>query len=948
MLAWDLPAPAQDSKSDAYSAAKSTYEEKVQPIVFKNCSGCHTSGGHAGGLKLDSFETMLLGGGRGRLVVPGKPESSVLSQALHYAGEDLKMPPRGKIADAEITAIDAWIAEHPVIGQPGVSMSKSPLNEEKRSPEKSEAAPSATREVLTQAAGAASAQITPEKEAFFESKVRPFFAKNCYTCHTSPPSGGLRVDSREAILKSGKDGVVIVPGHPDQSLMVTALKYTGKLQMPPSGPVSNEDLATIEKWIRDGAVWPKTTPLSVTSRVTPQQREFWSFQLAGKPAIPAVPQEWASGEGAAKNWITNDIDRFILAKLSEKHLTPVQDAGKRTLIRRATYDVTGLPPTPAEITVFLNDNSPNAYEKLVDRLLASPAYGERWGRKWLDVVRYADTDGGSGDFPVPQAHKYRDYVIRSFNQDKPYDRFIREQLAGDLLPAKDQTKDGTFDDQHWQNIVATGYIAGAVRFEGRYSYMADSVDNLGSAFLGLTVGCARCDDHKFDPIPTADYYSLYGFFASTSYPDSGTDSARYQRGFTHRDPNVINREDYKTFQAQLKPIQDATEAVMRLPGTYDDLVPQLQARRMHLFEHVPDFGETAYAVREGTPQEARVQHYGDPKDLGDESPRGFLQVLGGQSLPSGTAGSGRLQLADWIASADNPLTARVIVNRIWQGYMGAGIVATPNDFGRRGMPPSNQALLDYLAHSFVENGWSIKTLAKQILLSHAYRLASSDQASSDQASSSSLANEEVDPDNTLIWRHSRVRMDAEEIRDSLLADSQLLDRTPGAAHPFPAQATWNYEQQNMFTPNPADYQTDKRTVYSMVQRTVRSQFFNLFDGPNVNVSTDHRGASLTPLQALYFMNDPFPKRCAANLAATLLASSASDTANVRAAFETLYGRLPTPEETDRASSFLHTAAEAYAAHGTAVHEATDAAPRQKALEDFLKAMFASNEFMFID
>jgi len=754
------------------------------------------------------------------------------------------------------------------------------------------------------------------KEQFFEAKIRPFFAKNCYSCHTSPPSAALRVDSREAIMKGGKDGVVIVPGHPEQSLLMEVLKYDGKIQMPPKGPVSNEDLASVEQWIRQGATWPNRANVSPTSRVTAAQRGFWAFQAGTMPPIPETNSLWAA----------SNIDRFILKKLQEKGLKPVADASKRTLIRRMTYDLTGLPPLPSEVNAFLEDSSSASYRKMVDRLLASKSYGERWGRKWLDVVRYADTDGGSGDFPIPQASKYRDYVIQSFNEDKPFDRFVREQLAGDLLVAKSEP-------EHWQNTIATGYLANTVRLDGIPAYTSDAVDNLGSAFLGLTVGCARCHDHKFDPIPTADYYALYGFLASTSFPDSGTDGARYQRGIVYRDPNVTSREDYKTFQAQLKPIQDATTAVMGLPGTYDDLVPQLQARRMHLFEHMPDFGESAYAVREGTPREARIHRYGDPKDLGEEAPRGFLQVLGGKPPASGFRGSGRLQLAEWIASRENPLTARVIVNRVWQGLFGRGIVASANDFGLHGSGPANQALLDYLASSFVESGWSLKTLTREILLSHTYRLSSDTQA----------ANEGIDPDNQFLWRHSRTRMDAEEIHDTLLADSQLLERTPAPPHPFPPQSAWNYEQQNLFTPKLRDYLNDRRSVYTMIQRTVRSPYFNLFDGPNVNVSTDRRGASLTPLQALYFMNDPFPKRCASNLAAQLIKINGDDKKRIQNAFLTIYSRPASTGEEDRALTFLSSAAKAYAAHGV-----TATMLQQKALEDFVKAMFASNEFMFIE
>jgi hypothetical protein len=909
--------PASPQSGDSWSEIKSSWEEKVQPIIFRNCSGCHTSGGHAGELRLDSFESAVDGGERGKVIVPGQPVRSLLSKAIHYDGDDLKMPPRGKIAESDIATIDAWILDHKTIGpKPGVAppatASSAAVTQKSAAPKTSPVSEPGKPETTVPARISASGEATPEQEKYFEEKIRPFFAKNCYACHTSPPTAGLRVDSRDAILKGGKDGIVIVPGSPEKSLLVSALKYTGKIQMPPSGPVTNEEVAMIEEWIRQGAPWPKQSPVSSASVVTPKQREFWAFHTAPKPPVPAINS----------SWVVNDIDRFVLQKLDEKHLKPVADADKRTLIRRITYDLNGLPPTPAEVEAFVKDNSPTAYEKLVDRLLASNAYGERWGRKWLDIVRYADTDGGSGDFPVPQAYKYRDYVIKAFNDDKPYDEFVREQIAGDLIPAKSEP-------EHWEHIVATGYLAGTVRLDGKAAYLSDAVDNLGSAFLGLTVGCARCHNHKFDPIPTRDYYALYGFLASTDFPDSGTDNARYQRNMVFRDPETASREDYKTFQAQLKPIQDATDAVMRLPGTYDDLVPQLQARRMHLFEHMPDFGESAYAVREGTPQEARIHRYGDPKDLGDEAPRGFLQVLGGGSLSPETKGSGRLQLAEWIASKDNPLTARVMVNRIWQGHFGRGIVATSNDFGTRGVAPGNQALLDYLAATFIENGWSTRKLTREILLSHAYRL----------SSAGDRANEEVDPDNTLIWRHSRVRLDAEEIRDTLLADSGLLDRSSAPPHPFPPQSKWNYEQQNMFTPNPADYETDRRTVYMMIQRTVRLPYFNLFDGPNVNVSTDQRGASLTPLQALYFMNDPFPKRCAAAMASKLAGGEAK--VSVKEAFLTIYGRPPAPEETDRALSFLENAAGTYASHG-------DKDAERAAMTDFLKAMFASNEFMFVE
>ena len=417
--------------SSAQTPAVSSYDEGLKPILAKSCSGCHTFGGHAGGLRLDSYELALQGGGRGPGIVPGEPQSSLLVKAIHYDDPDLKMPPRGKLADSDILAIEAWIKSATAATVPSVSAK--PAVETAAKP-----APVATPPPA-EPAPVVDAQISPEQEKFFETQIRPVLTKNCYACHTNLSSGGLRLDSRDAMLKGGKDGVVVVPGHPESSLLVSAIHYDAKLQMPPAGPLKPGEIAVIETWIRDGAKWPAASPVTSLPKVTEAQRSFWSFRAPAKQAVPEVDSAW----------VHNDIDRFILAKLTEQHLQPVADADKRTLIRRVTYDLTGLPPTPAEVQSFLDDESKEAYEHLVDRLLASKAYGERWGRMWLDVVRYADTSGGGGDYPVPQAYKYRDYVIQSFIDDKPYDRFIREQIAGDLLPA-------TSEPEHWQNLVATG------------------------------------------------------------------------------------------------------------------------------------------------------------------------------------------------------------------------------------------------------------------------------------------------------------------------------------------------------------------------------------------------------------------------------------------------------------------------------------------------------------
>jgi len=912
-----LPASvAQDSTATTPSAS-TTYAAEVKPITDRKCSGCHVNGGHAGGLKLDSFESLMKGGEDGPVVALGDPAKSMLATAIHYNDSSLQMPPKEKLSDADILVIDNWIRK-----------SSAPLEASVAEPAPA-SAPSATAvkpvgaETAALVEVAADAKVTPlllaAREDFFETNVRPVLVNKCYFCHASAAKGGLRLDSRKALLQGGKDGPVVVIGHPEQSMLTSAIHYSdAKLQMPPRGALKPEQVAAIDKWIAEGLVWPKADESPATTKVTAQQKDFWSFKPAVAQAVPVIT-------GPQAKWADTDIDRFVLAKLAEKKLIVGGDADKRTLLRRVTYDLTGLPPTPDEINAFMADKSPQAYEHVVDRLLASKAYGERWGRMWLDVVRYADTTGGGGDYPVPQLYKYRNYVIDSFNEDKPYDRFIKEQIAGDLLPAANE-------EEHWKSVIATGYLAGASTNDR--AQVQDAVDNLGYAFLGTTVACARCHDHKFDPIPTSDYYAIAGILKSTHFPNAGNDGIRWQTEFYVRDPKQLDRQDIKDFQAQLKPITAAITGVLQLPGTYDDLMPQLERRRMDLYARAPQFPEDAYAVSDAPkPLEAQIQVHGDPTNLGDEVPRGTLQVLGGGPLPADAKGSGRLQLAEWIASANNPLTARVIVNRLWQGHFGRGIVPTPNNFGTRGVPPSDQALLDYLATDLVAKKWSIKAMQREMVLSHVYRLSTAKIA----------ADDEIDPDNLYQWRHNRLRLDAEEIRDSLLADSQLLDRTMPGAQPFPPMSEWNWEEQNPFVPDAAKYDNDKRTVYMMVQRSVKNRYMTLFDGPDAIASTDQRTSSLTPLQALYFMNSPFPKRCSDHLAQTLDDGKTSESVQLDRAFMDIYGRLPAKIERERSLQFIEQVKAKNIANGD-----TPEAAQRKAESHLYQAMFSSNEFMFVE
>jgi len=481
------------STASSFQKQEDTYATQIKPILAKNCYGCHIMA-MKGGLRLDSKEAILHGGGSGSVVIPGHPEKSLLFKAIQYKDENLQMPPKGPLPFNDVAAIEQWIRDG------------APIMEAVMLPTATISAPTAT---------GLSPQIASAQEQYFETKVRPLLASKCYGCHAGMQAGGLRLDSREAMLKGGKDGIVVDAAHPENSLLLKAIHYNMKaLKMPPTGQMEDSDIAIIEQWVRDGMAWPAGLPTVQTATVTEKDRSFWSYKKPVKPAVPAVKSKWAY----------NDLDRFIFAKLEEMHLAPVRDADKRTMIRRVTYDLTGLPPTPQEIIAYMADKSPDAYAKLVDRLLASKAYGERWGRVWLDVVRYSDTSGDGADYPVPDIYKYRDYVVQSFAQDKPYDRFIREQIAGDLLPAKTES-------EHWQNVIATGYLANASHTDDPIS---DAVDNIGYAYLGTTVACARCHDHKFDPVPTADYYGMYGVLASSHFAATGYEEVRYQRGLISR------------------------------------------------------------------------------------------------------------------------------------------------------------------------------------------------------------------------------------------------------------------------------------------------------------------------------------------------------------------------------------------------------------------------------
>jgi hypothetical protein len=838
---------------------------------------------------------------------------------------------------------------------------------------------------------------SPDGIEFFEKKVRPILTANCYACHSaqvSRPKGGLLLDTREGMLKGGASGSpVIVPGDVEKSLLIKAVRYSDlALQMPPVGKLPPEQIQDLETWIRMGAPDPRIAsarPANWQPYDFAAARKFWSFQPVKDAQPPAV-------RNAA--WVKSPIDSFILARLDEKGLKPAGDADRRTLIRRATFDLTGLPPTPDEIDAFVRDASPGAFERVIDRLLASPAYGERWGRHWLDIVRYADTAGDNSDFPVPAAFRYRDYVIKSFNEDKPYDQFVREQIAGDLMPAKTEFEKN-------EHIIATGYLALSRRFGSRNAEfnltIDDTIDNLGKAFLGLSVSCARCHDHKFDPIPNSDYYALYGILNSSRYSFPGAEiyphpadmvalvSGKRAESFYKQQQELSDIDDQKerlqtekgvaarnkrlkeskeskpsadapvtgentNKQAAPKPVEaknsdepklrtadydrddrnhKIAQASSRMPEEVDADVVRLMARLEELHER-PVQVEKAYAVVEGNPSNTRIHLRGDPTKLGDEVPRGFLTILGGARVPQDYKGSGRDLLAGWIVDPANPLTARVMANRIWQYHFGRGLVATPNDFGARGKEPTNLPLLDYLAARFREGDWSIKKMHRMIMLSHTYQMASV------ESNGSFAANAAVDVGNDYLWRFNRRRLEAEELRDAVLSISGLLDRSPGGEHAFPPETTWRFTQHEQFF---AVYETNRRSVYVMQQRLKKHPFFAIFDGPDQNAITGERFESTTPIQALYFMNSPLMHEAADQLAVRVGMAFETTAARLNFAYRLALGRSPTADEQREAASYLAKVRTQLVTAGVPTERLT-----RDSLASYLRVVLSSNELLYLD
>ncbi|MBV9863713.1 MAG: PSD1 domain-containing protein [Abitibacteriaceae bacterium] len=763
-----------------------------------------------------------------------------------------------------------------------------------------------------------SQKVDPQTAEFFETQIRPVLANNCYSCHgPAKQKAGLRLDSPEGLLKGSASGPVISGHDADKSTLVQVVRYNGDTQMPPAGKLPAKDIAAIEAWVKMGAPWPndKTADGATASAapasapagapageytITDQQRHFWSFVPVQKPVLPKV-----------KNtaWVTSPLDNYILSKLEAQGLTPSHKADRRTLIRRATYDLIGLPPTPSEVDNFVLDKSPDAFAKVVDRLLASPHYGEKWGRHWLDVARYADSKGYvfEEDRRYPHAYNYRDWVIRAFNQDLPYDQFITQQLAADHLPLGDDRRP----------LAALGFLTVGRRFlNNPHDIIDDRIDVTMRGFQGLTVGCARCHDHKFDPIPTKDYYSLYGVFANSVEPPPQPISPKaISEPYAAHDKKLHDTQNERDefIKAQVRSLREREQKNETLPNDVKETLAKFReetlpngeqlAKLMPAFdpatqEKIKTFDQTLDTLRKTYPPtpelamtmadttqpvKAFVFRRGNPANQGDEVPRHFLAILSKEDRPSWTNGSGRLELAQAIASKDNPLTARVMVNRIWLQHFGFGLVRTPSDFGKQGERPSHPELLDYLAWRFMEDSWSIKKLHRLIMLSSTYQ----------QSSDYNTKNFQADPENRLLWRMNRRRLELEGLRDSLLAATGHLDPKIGG----PSVELW----QAPFT--------TRRTVYGVIERQNLPGTFRTFDFATPDSSSPQRFRTTVPQQALFLMNSPFMIEQVRSLASRPeVIARPNDDSRVRYLYYLLFGRSPDADELAIAHHYLQTAA----------------------------------------
>jgi cytochrome c553 len=685
-------------------------------------------------------------------------------------------------------------------------------------------------------AAAADPALDAKGVEFFETKIRPVLVAQCYECHSEKSAkvkGGLLLDTRDGLLKGGDTGPALVPGKPAESTLVKLLKADKGL-MPPKQKLADHVVADFEKWVAMGAPDPRAGGAGYKRMSAEEAKTFWSLKPVTSPAVPAVKGTWAK----------TDIDRFVLAKMEAQGLKPVGDADRATVVRRLYFDLIGMPPSAEELAAAVADTSPDAVEKIVEKLLASPHFGERWGRYWLDLARYAESNGNADNTPFPLAWKYRDYVIRSVNADKPYDQFVREQVAGDLLPAR--------DDKHRDELlIATGFLAltSKPRAQNNPDYrmdlIADQIDVTGRAILGLSVLCARCHDHKFDPIPQKEYTALAGIFESTQMLFGGGGG----KGAKGAGPGGI---------------------------------------------HTLSDGEQAMGVKDAAkPTESQVYTRGDSTKPAGTVARGFLSIATVIEAPKVPAAkSGRLELAAWLTDAGNPLAARVAANRVWQHLFGRGLCASPDNFGFLGERPSHPELLDHLTTTLVDSGWSTKQLIRSVVLTRTYQMAATADA----------ANAKVDPDGVYLWRKAPRRLDAEAFRDAVLSAS-------GSLNPESPKGSLMPSNFNAKQPPRTTAETPHRSVYLPILRGAPlPEALAVFDVANPNIVVAQREETTVPSQALYLLNSPFVIDQSRKAARRLLADAKlTDEQRADLAYRLALSRPATTEEAARVVAYVRAA-----------------------------------------
>jgi len=821
--------------------------------------------------------------------------------------------------------------------------------------------------------------ITPDQLAFFEKRIRPVLAAKCYKCHSAEAEkvkGGLLLDTRDGIRLGGATGHAVEPGDLKGSLLIAALRGEKKdLLMPPKEKLPPEVIADFEKWILMGAPDPRDGKPKLAKKPDASEgKNFWAFQPVQPVSVPKVNDS---------KWPASDIDRFVLAKLEQNKLKPVADADAHTLIRRLYFDLLGIPPTPAEVDAFVREShgthaSTRSYEALVDRLLASPQFGERWGRHWLDVARYAESSGKERNYLYTQAWRYRDYVIDAINADKPYDQFIREQVAGDLLPAKNAAERN-------ERLIATGFLAmGPKGFNerNREQFVMDNVDEqidvTTRAVMAVTVSCARCHDHKFDPISTKDYYAVAGIFKSTDiYYGTGDGAAGKNRqpgkllplakdaSFKEVKPasavpaaSTPQAEPEAIKPSLLTPQQEAQLAKLaqgnpKLAERLRSLTPEQKALALARFQGGAGAAKAAKAGKGAKKATRAVESPGERTELGDGErvimgvldgrvadcpiyvrgelqekgpviPRGFVAVLNPsgsvQQIPASQ--SGRLELAQWLTSPQNPLTARVMANRVWLHLFGEGIVASADNFGATGDRPTHPELLDFLAGRLVANQWSVKKLVREVVLSRTYRLSAAHDTK----------NFATDPDNSLYWRANQRRLDAESIRDAVLAVSGRLDLEPPRSSPVTALGDMDIGR-NRNAVLKAD--SRKRSVYLPIVRDMVPDVLDLFDFAEPSLVVANRDVTTVPSQALFMLNSPFIHENSTALAKRVQTAASDDRARITSAYLTALSRPPTPVELARGESYLKKLS------------AEPGCSPETAWTTFCQAFIASAEFRYI-